>query len=596
MPTAFTVLSGRLTLDTAPWQNALRQAQPALAQFVQNMGQALEGLRVGMRNVATALAGVTPTLLDLTAAGAKIGSVFEKSLAGVRESVQAATGDFKLLKTQAEGSWSANDPTPMAAITPATVAPAAIAPAASDPAATLGADGVLAGAVSLSQVQPSAAPYMGGPVSSNTLLAFGSAILAQFQMAGELEVKLRDTALAGAQQVQQAFQDLVGEIKLGDAGLAELKAAADAAAGKARQLGADLDQLDQVERKNAFHAAGKLTPEEQVQQVAQAQQQQQALGQVVGRFAQEGSKLLGQAFGGTEQVAQLAAQAKATGDPKAALSLLIQNVQARAQMAAINLGTLGTSPALGNFRPAPGNQNTAWLMQNSSAGQFLQSLLTELASLEQQLGALAAPPKPRVFPGAQHVPHMATGGIVQRPTVALVGEEGPEAVLPLANLWNIMQGVVGHSTSSLAAFFQQAQAFANNTGNTTWLRQMAAIQDQALAAITSYQQHSQIDLQPVRGRRVRDNLNLAGNLVGRGWVESSDEPAAAGGHTFNTTLVINSADLTTPAGSRQVAQQLFDHLDAVAKQKGVDMSGGSRMRGSPNVGGTYAGSPTGYAR
>ncbi|HEV3023818.1 MAG TPA: hypothetical protein VGX76_15190 [Pirellulales bacterium] len=323
------------------------------------------------------------------------------------------------------------------------------------------------------------------------------------------------------------------------------------------------------------------------------------------QFAQQGSKLLGQAFGGTDQVAQLAAQAKAAGDPKAALSLLIQNVQARAQMAAINLGTLGTSPAFGNFRPAPGNQNTAWLMQNSSAGQFLQSLQSELALLQQQLAALSAPAKPRVFPGARQalpagrqVPHMATGGVVQKPTVAMVGEEGPEAVLPLANLWNIMQGVVGHSTSSLTGFFQQAQAFANNTGSTAWLKQMAAIQDQALAAITTYQQHSQIDLQPVRGRHVRGNINLSGNLVGGGMVQSGDEPvgAAALGHTFNTTLVINSADLTTAAGSRQVAQQLFDHLDAVAKQKGVDMSGGSRMRGSPQVGPLYNGSPTGYAR
>jgi hypothetical protein len=429
-------------------------------------------------------------------------------------------------------------------------------------------------------------------------LAYGTAIMAQFQLAGEMEVKLRETALSGAQQLQQAFENLIAAVKLGDAGLGDLQVAAAAAAQKAKQLGIDIDELDQVQRKNAFHAAGKLTPEEDAQQLAQTQQQQQALGQVVAQFAQQGSKLLGQAFGGTDQVAQLAAQAKAAGDPKAALSLLIQNVQARAQMAAINLGTLGTSPAFGNFRPAPGNQNRAWLMQNSSGGQFLQSLQSELASLEQQLAALSAPAKPRVFPGARQVPHMAAGGVVQKPTVALVGEEGPEAVLPLTNLWNIMQGVIGHSTSSLTGFFQQAQAFANNTGSTAWLKQMAAIQDQALAAITTYQQHSQIDLQPVRGRHVRGNINLAGNFVGGGMAQSGDEPAgaAASGHTFNTTLVINSADLTTAAGSRQVAQQLFDHLDAVAKQKGVDMGGGSRMRGSPQVGPLYNGSPTGYAR
>lgn len=35
-------------------------------------------------------------------------------------------------------------------------------------------------------------------------------------------------------------------------------------------------------------------------------------------------------------------------------------------------------------------------------------------------------------PDIPHIPHMATGGIVTRPTLALIGEAGPEAVIPLS--------------------------------------------------------------------------------------------------------------------------------------------------------------------
>ncbi|HEV3023819.1 MAG TPA: hypothetical protein VGX76_15195 [Pirellulales bacterium] len=255
MAANFTVLSGRLTLDTAPWQNALRQAQPALAQFVRNMGQTLDSLKTGTRNVAAALGGVAPALTGLVAAGSKLGTSFEQSFAGMREMVRAATGDFKALEEQAGRSWPVASP--------------AVLPAA-DQAATFTTAGAVGAGVSSSQVPPPATSALGGPASGATLLAYGTAIMAQFQLAGEMEVKLRETALSGAQQLQQAFQNLIAAVKLGDAGLGDLQVAAAVAAQKAKQLGIDMDELDQVQRKNTFHAAGKLTPEEDAQQLAQA--------------------------------------------------------------------------------------------------------------------------------------------------------------------------------------------------------------------------------------------------------------------------------------------------------------------------------------
>ncbi len=49
--------------------------------------------------------------------------------------------------------------------------------------------------------------------------------------------------------------------------------------------------------------------------------------------------------------------------------------------------------------------------------------------------ASVPPPPPPVIlgPNGQPLPAMAQGGVVTQPTVALIGERGPEAVVPLSN-------------------------------------------------------------------------------------------------------------------------------------------------------------------
>ena len=52
--------------------------------------------------------------------------------------------------------------------------------------------------------------------------------------------------------------------------------------------------------------------------------------------------------------------------------------------------------------------------------------------------------------GLPEIPHLADGGIVDRPTRALIGEAGPEAVIPLTGL-NAARAGIGVSPQLLAA-------------------------------------------------------------------------------------------------------------------------------------------------
>ena len=44
------------------------------------------------------------------------------------------------------------------------------------------------------------------------------------------------------------------------------------------------------------------------------------------------------------------------------------------------------------------------------------------------------------LPDIPHIPRLATGGLVTRPTLAMVGEQGPEAVIPLSKMGQVKGG------------------------------------------------------------------------------------------------------------------------------------------------------------
>lgn len=71
------------------------------------------------------------------------------------------------------------------------------------------------------------------------------------------------------------------------------------------------------------------------------------------------------------------------------------------------------------------------------------------------------------------IPKMAKGGIVTRPTLALVGERGPEAVVPLSrggfgggNIYIDLRGSVGHDEIAIAKAVRSALGADRNRGNT----------------------------------------------------------------------------------------------------------------------------------
>jgi hypothetical protein len=708
--TTFDVLSGRLTLDTSPWQNALRQAQPILAQFVANMGRALDTLKLGVSNVATTLVAIRPALAELAAAGAMAGQTIEQSLAKAAPGVQAAAGTLVKLTSaplhgrhgeaeddalpaalgrragatadlasrasplaqpaankgralEALNAATSNVAKALESVRPAltglaaTVAkatetiaplPARVAaekesrivdrglriedeaegeirnPQSGIPATTIAAAGspVARNTIAGNTIarnpapQPGPLPQWGAATSSaadnsepmQTLMAYGEAVLAQFQRNAELLGQDRETSLKNARDVQTAVEGLAATVKLGDNDLEAFGKNAEEAAAKAKELGNDLAALknvalkniaalDAAQKKNAFQAEGMPAPQEH------------AMGQTLNQFVQMAQGAAMKIAMGPSELNDLIAQAQAKGDPLAALDLIIQNVQMKVGQSNFNLHQLAsTAGSLGSTGDAfPGVDNSAYLKSiNDPAAVAAQQFTDLLARLQQQRAALVkqlAQGKPRV-PGVGPLPRMATGGITVGPMTALIGEDGPEAVIPLTSLWNQLQqtlrqnlgGTLASFTSNFSKWSQtiNQQMNAGNFANSGFLQNMASQNMAMVQSLHQYQEHSQIDLQPVRGRHVMGGTKGMGSpRRGMGGVYTGDTADQYAGPATNIIVNVQGADLTTPAGARQVANLLVPHIDAVAKRMGTDMTGQSALRSMQPP---FNAAPTAYAR
>ena len=65
------------------------------------------------------------------------------------------------------------------------------------------------------------------------------------------------------------------------------------------------------------------------------------------------------------------------------------------------------------------------------------------------------------FLGGINIPGFADGGIVTKPTLAMVGEKGPEAVVPLSKMGGMGGGVTVNVTGGLATSAEIGQAVVN---------------------------------------------------------------------------------------------------------------------------------------
>ncbi|HVC95881.1 MAG TPA: hypothetical protein VND64_19480 [Pirellulales bacterium] len=593
--TTFDVLSGRLTLDTSPWLNALRQAQGALAQFVANMVRAMDVLKVGTSNVATALGAMTPALAGLAATGVKVEQSFEQSLAKLRGITQTAAVDLNTLGKDTS-RWEP-------------IAPPAVDQAAADGVAGAGA-GVGSRPAQLAQLPRS---DVGGAAAEpmSTLRAYGEALLAQFERNAELLGQDRETSLKNSRDAQVAVEALAATVKLSDEDLEAFGKNAGEAAAQAKELGNDMAALDAVQKKNAFHAAGMAAPQEQSAHIAQHGFMRQAMNQAMNQFAQMAQGAAMKIAMGPSDLNALIDQAKAKGDPLGALDLITQNARMKAGQSNFNLHQLaGTVGSLGSTGDAfPGVDNSAYLKSTGDpAAVAAQQFADLLARLQQQRAALVKQlgrGKPAA-PGVGSIAHMATGGITVGPMTALIGEDGPEAVIPLTSLWNQLQqtlkqnlgGTLASFTNNFSKWSQtiNQQMNVGNFANSGFLQNMASQNMAMVGALHQYQEHSQIDLQPVRGTHVRGGTNLMGSpRSGLGGVFTGDtsDQYAGPNVTHNITVNVHGADLTTPAGARQVASLLVPHIDAVARKMGTDMTGTSAMRSPAQP---FNAAPTAYAR
>ncbi len=106
------------------------------------------------------------------------------------------------------------------------------------------------------------------------------------------------------------------------------------------------------------------------------------------------------------------------------------------------------------------------IADSSTAVLNLISHLDELKRKQQEMGMTV---------GMSNIPHLADGGVVNEPTLALIGEAGPEAVIPLNKSGLILNespsaGTTGGvSTSNITIVvdtFIGTEEFAENVGNT----------------------------------------------------------------------------------------------------------------------------------
>ena len=63
--------------------------------------------------------------------------------------------------------------------------------------------------------------------------------------------------------------------------------------------------------------------------------------------------------------------------------------------------------------------------------------------------------------GGINIPGFADGGIVTRPTLAMVGEKGPEAIIPLSKMGGMGGGVTVNVTGGLSTSAEIGQAVVN---------------------------------------------------------------------------------------------------------------------------------------
>jgi hypothetical protein len=411
---------------------------------------------------------------------------------------------------------------------------------------------------------------------------------------------LTEQEQTAAIQLNETYQKLVAQFKAGtltqEQFNKQVKAAADAANNLAN---AEKELTDQ--EIAALNAKGILTPQQKAQQQAALQQVGEQIKQGLQGMAQQaqdqlkqGNEAYQQAL---DQLDQQLGDALKSGNPQqfqAAIDTLKGYAQAQIQQTLINVANTGVDPnrvGIGSIEHQGAGAPVPWqqlLSANPQAAATIKMFEGILASLS-----------------GMKIPHMAEGGVVTSPTYAMVGERGPEAVLPLnrlaqmfANPANILGNQnfrINPGGLSLNAFGLNADrlsAFDNLFGNASRiLNQQLDLGNGGAQGLldrwSQVQQQAEDALTLMRGRRM---INLGGNA---GWAGG-----AAGAAGYGNTLHFNFGNIQLANATDEQIGSLYDRIEQQALRRGYSMSSNRRNavgNYSPNGRGSPL-TPAGQAR
>lgn len=290
---------------------------------------------------------------------------------------------------------------------------------------------------------------------------------------------------------------------------------------------------------------------------------------------------------GTQNLQDLIDAKKAAGDQLGAIDLVIQNLKMRLQQSMLNLHQLSIDPAAGGgFGGFPGSDNSAYFLTlDTPLTREIKSLQAQLDQLEKQRHDLAGHGAPK---------KMASGGIVSGATAAVVGEAGPEAVLPLSSFANMLGSLPVFSNINAAMEgISDSLAAQGRTGEANRWDQMLNRVQSSFDYVSNFVENARrIDLRPQGMLRPLTQ----GMLMDQEMAARNQAYRIGGLTTGDLALHFHGVDISDTGAARQFAQQLLPALELEARSLGQDMTGRSVFR-SPNMTGPGTpGRPYGFAR
>lgn len=414
---------------------------------------------------------------------------------------------------------------------------------------------------------------------------FGQSVAAMYANFANLSSEQQGLAVS----LQKTYQDLVAQFKAGKLTQQQFNEEVKKAADQAQKLAnAEKELTDQ--EVAALNAKGILTPKQkEAQQAAMQQAAEQIKGQLQGaaqQMAQQAGDMYKQGQDAyqqaIDQLDQQIGDALKSGNPQqfqAAVDTLKGYAQAQIQQTLLNVANSGVDvnrTSFGSIERQGAGAGVPWnqlLSQNPQAAATIKLFESILAHLNNM-----------------KIPRMADGGVVTSPTYAMVGERGPEAVIPLQYLANwfgnpasIFTGRLGNlmnrfrinpggmALNPLGLNAGNLGAFDRFFGNASRiLNQQLDLGNSGAQGLldrwSQVQQRAEDSLGLIRQRR---QINLGGNA---GWSGGAADENV-GGHThlnfqFGHIMLANATD--------QQIGSLFDRMEQEALRRGYSMSSNRR--------------------